>query len=309
MRLRSFLAIAAMASACGPDDGPPTEPEPDPGPLRWVELSDSGRYWCARTSAGHVRCWGELDAFQNTVPEAPFEPEDGIVAIGAGSALCGVVADGRLRCFAGSGDAMVLPTDETDVATVSLSNGRGCIRRRDGTARCWESSSDSAVFEVPDERFSKVAVGVNHAAGLTEDGRFLDWGDRQFPGAFDRQGPYQEISVGNNALCAWPTATGRVVCTGAYQRFVPDEPVSRLFPVIGGSHGLCIEIEASGEVVCWSSDPRWTEFIRQVPPGVSFLTIVPSSRSACGITTDHEIVCWGEDTGVGRLSPPPLPGD
>jgi hypothetical protein len=49
--------------------------------------------------------------------------------------------------------------------------------------------------------------------------------------------------------------------------------------------------------------------MNEIPENVSFLQVAPGAVHVCGLTTDHEILCWGREDGEGRLTPPPLPAE
>ena len=291
----SSLTVAALTAACG-DAG--SEPPPGPEPVRWVDVRLDFAS-CALTNRGHVRCWGDRrDGFG--IPEAPFEPEDDIVAISLGTALCALSSQGVLRCLGRSDEGF--PTRVEGVAAVACGFGSGCYLRVDGSADCWGFEGSTP----PPEVFTKVTSGGMQAAGLTEDGRLLQWGERLFRGLNDGVS-YRDVEVASDlVLCGHRADDGALDCVGDHAENAPTEAVHRLFPANSG--GMCAELEANGQVVCWARDDFMTgvDPIADVPPGIDFITVAPDFVGACGLTTEHEIVCWGEEV-AGAFDIPDLP--
>ena len=291
------MTVAALSAACG-DAG--TEPPPDPEPIRWVDVRLGSIGGCARTNQGHVRCWGDLLEGAG-IPEAPFEPLDDTLAISVGTTLCALSDRGVLRCL-GGGSAEGIPSRVEGVTGVASGFNSGCYQRVDGSADCWGFEDSTP----PPEVFTKVTSGGRQAAGLTEDGRLLQWGERPIRGLIDGAS-YQNVEIGGGLiLCGHREDDGTLDCVGDHADNAPTEAVHRLFPASSG--GMCAELEANGQVVCWARDNFMTgvDPIADVPPGIDFITVAPYFSGACGLTTEHELVCWGSEV-AGEFDIPDLP--
>ena len=117
---------------------------------------------------------------------------------------------------------------------------------------------------------------------------------------------YRDVEVGSGLiLCGHRADDGTLDCVGEHADNAPTEAVHRLFPTSSG--GMCAELEANGQLVCWSRDDSMTgvDPAADVPVGIDFITVAIAS-STCGLTTEHEIVCWGTER-FGEFDVPDLP--
>ena len=70
-----------------------------------------------------------------------------------------------------------------------------------------------------------------------------------------------------------------------------------------GGNSVCV-VAGSGEGQCWIRLQEGGELL-SAPAGVAFEQMEPGGSYACGLTTEHDIICWGE--GDGAESAPPRP--
>jgi hypothetical protein len=307
MRRTLNLCLVIAAAGCGgdgmtdspdggsrPTDAGPTEPE------RWEEVH-VGAASCARTNHGRIRCWGELDRVM--VDADPFPPDLRFTSfsVGFADAVCGITPEQTLICSGGIDPRA--PSGLTGVRQVDLGGFHGCAILSDGSATCWGRNTDGEA-EPPGGTFSRVSVGVKYSAGLTDQGELLGWGKFPFHERVG-EGPFRDLVVSAaQILCVLRETDGQLRCAGPNSRRAPTATVARVFD--SGSNGTCVELEAGREVVCWASLNPGERRIEEVPPGVRFHTVSSSAQSACGITDERELVCWGNEAN-GNFDIPSLP--
>jgi alpha-tubulin suppressor-like RCC1 family protein len=166
---------------------------------------------------------------------------------------------------------------------VSAGGYHACAIRSDGETVCWGDNAYGQL-DVPDERFATIAAGDYHTCGVREDRSLRCWGS---DGKFVDQGQSRapdiravEISAGGRVTCALLDG-GAVQCWGL------------------DVTGSCAQDGAQG-MPC----PHWDDRgPLSAPVGVTFEHISVDFVFACGLTTDHELRCWGSNAS-GESHPP-----
>jgi alpha-tubulin suppressor-like RCC1 family protein len=288
-------------------------------------LSIGDNHACAVRRGGQLSCWGnglrmgdgqttaaheprvianaiELMTAEASVP-ATFAPTAGVEVavrphVASGSHhVCGVLADGRVRCFGpnvdgqlGIGSTEAVPASNertvpglTDVTQVAAYGSRTCARRANGRVACWGTLGTFDATSLP------IAIdGVEDAA---------------------------EVAVGGDMTCA-RHATGAVSCwgqnnagqlgNGTRNASTTPVPVSELTDATAlalGSSTACA-IRASGAVSCWGSGSygqlgNGATDSSTTPVAVTGLAgataIAAGGSFFCAAHRQGRVSCWGSN--------------
>ena len=133
---------------------------------------------CAVASDGSVECWGESQDGKTTAATGSYSA----VATGA-TASCGLSMSGSILCWGSSTYGQTNPPQGVYTAIDMSHTGGGCALDTDGVVACWGELHDEhgavAAVDTPDEEFTAIDVGPQHACGLTTDGSIVCWGSNE----------------------------------------------------------------------------------------------------------------------------------
>ena len=266
----------------GPHAVSPTY-EPD---LLFQSLSVGQHGNCGLRPDGTVYCWGS----------AGRPPENFHLGV-SGSALgyeCGVGSAGEPVCWDPHGNSEDIPPPHRFTA-IEASGSTLCGSRADGTAACWDDAKWVVGF--PSGPFQSVDAGPGHACGVQNDGNAVCWGTGDVSVELQHPrygyGGFKSVSTGRSD---WPVACGVAVddtveCWGpgvSPYEAMPDGA----FQSVSVGDFIC-GVTLDGPVRCWDFDID-REFPVQVnPPGGEFRSVSVGNRYACGLKTNHRVVCWG----------------
>ena len=247
--------------ACWGAEEPGALPE---GPF--TSLTGSGRGGCALRRNGGAACWGNLAA---GAPAGKFR------TLAAGRHLCGIGADGALRCQSSD---LLLP-----VASPEPHHP--------------DSDRIAVEIDVRDLTGSRAErLRALEPAGVPET---LEWVQRPLPA-----GPFSGLAAGG--LCGIRT-DGRLDCWGGAE---PPDGLSA-DRTVAHSHGYWCGIGPGGELDCRGGDPwdafasdgeRWAD--DHPAPAGSFSAVTVGIERACAVRTSGETACWGPRAGADENRPP-----
>jgi len=284
----------------------PTPAAPDPPPasgfLSAARVVVSGAaYSCATIQGQGVLCWGKGRP-------TPSRTRFSRISIGA-SHVCGLTSSNAAECSGrntegqlGNGSNSASTTSVPVKGDLSFSeivagDEHTCARTAEGKAYCWGRNKEGQLgdgsttprFEpVPvkgDVLFRRLSAGGQHTCGVGTDGVTYCWGN-DFVGAvgvgLDRPEPspqavgkglgFKEVHAGKDHTCAL-TGSGRVYCWGNNTY---------------GQLGI-------------GSDRRDKVPLRNPVEGnVAFTELSVGAKHTCGLTSDGELYCWGDNT-TGQL--------
>lgn len=288
-------------------------------------LSTGMMHTCVVTAEGGVLCWGENTSSElgqaaptyddngsvvsgvtsSAVPVPVAGLESGVASVSAGwSHTCAVTTGGGLLCWGNNGSGQLgqpVPTFDDDGAVVT------------GVA------TTAAPTPVPglESGIASVAAGGNHTCALTTGGAVLCWGDNgsgqlgQTVSTYDDHGtplsgvatnavptPVPGLDVGVASLSAgWSqtcavTTQGGVLCLGDNH----SGQLGQAVPTFAEADGALV----SG--LAWSATPL------PVPGlGSGVATVDVGAGHTCAVTTQGEVLCWGDNYGgqLGDATVPP----
>jgi hypothetical protein len=168
----------------------------------------------------------------------------------------------------------------------------------DGEVNCW-GAGRGAIFDRKAERVeldpvNTLAVGGQHACGLTITGRLFCWGKlmadlkqlQMLPVEPSANRRFTDVSAGLNHTCAIGYLDGLIYCWG-----------------LNSAGQLGYPPVSTAE---WQADPKAVG----TPHGVRFQRVSAGFQETCGLTENRGLYCWGRLWKDGPVSPPAvyLPG-
>ncbi|HKR07894.1 MAG TPA: hypothetical protein VJS39_01780 [Gemmatimonadaceae bacterium] len=320
MNRRVFLVPAVLVYlACGDAAGPTTS-----NAQHWALLTSGTYHSCGLTVDGLAYCWGlnpsgalgARDSVRATVRPVPVVTDLSFKSISvSGPITCGISTVGRAYCwgagfYGGLGDGLdkssplpVAVAGDRIFTQISVGAEHVCALAPTGDAYCW---------------------------GLNQFGQIGDGSktQRSVPTRVNSDVPFKAISAGNLQTCALGV-DGTAYCWGGASYgeagnpcdtvpcdWLTPRPVAtdQKFASIAAANVFTCALSISGDAWCWGGLPLpWTDAAAKlgilgngslsgsaVPVKVvgnhHFTEIAAGTRSACAITDDSDMYCWGDNT-------------
>jgi alpha-tubulin suppressor-like RCC1 family protein len=294
------------------------------GKLKVGFISANGDHTCAMTAAGVAYCWGENKFGQlgngtlvSAVSPVPVSGELRFKTLSAGAThTCGLTISGTAYCWGGNW------------------HGQLGIGTMDGEER-YPCCHASPVRVAGGLRFSSIRADGIHTCGLTVDGDAWCWGNHKNFGQLgtgdidlrDRPAPvrvagnFKFVSISAGIPSCGITPDGRAYCWGGGP--VPElgikSGVERLDRPVAVPGNITFGQIASGTfftcgigrgefVYCWgynrygqvgNGSTNSVDIPQLVSQQVRFRVVTTGgnefSGHACGLTTDGEVFCWGDN--------------
>ena len=280
---------------------------------------------CALIGPGQVTCWGDNASGQvgSAGEEVPL-PET-VAGLGAADAIA---AGGGFSCALVGGEALCWGRNQSGEL------GRGKISASSATPKPVVNASGPSAPAVAN--LVQIAAGERHACGRRKSGKVLCWGDLS-----DGVQPYAspmaglvdavEVAAGGGHSCVI-RAKGKVWCWGENTRGQvspaleeSSAPSPILVAGVANAKGLALGRDFScarlggGAVRCWGANDRrqvggyavggiaGPDLVRagaQGPPLGSVSALAAGRYSACAVSTDGSVHCWGGNShgqlGIGK---------
>ena len=270
-------------------------PEPPPGPyvaltLGYAAYVDGELLWaCAARAGGAIVCWGSSGKYTPDVEREPFEVDGGSRGRLIDGDFCEVNGFGSPYCYR-----------ESAFTGISHGGGLSCGITTEGSADCWSSGIDAALFgemnvmmppEPAPRRYVAISTGPAYGCALTDADEAICWGSQ--PNVLappdPPPGPYVAVSDERSHTCAL-TEGGDAVCWGWNNQGQGDVPPGRYTAISAGELHTCA-LTRAGEAVCWGAS-------YVAPPEGRYTAIqtgwsVDDGGEACALTEAGEVVCWG----------------
>lgn len=243
------------------------------------------------------------------VPDPSAAPRAGAVAAALLVAACGGDGVPLSPGDGGTGGDGPDPTPPSAWTSAAAGDGFSCATAADGRVFCWGSRragrlGDGGTEGVAlrparlraagrtDLRLDTVAVGPDHACGLTADGEAFCWG-RNDAG---------QLGASTPGLC--PTGAGRVACSPRAVRAAAPLRFGTLS--VGGAHTCGVTTD--GFLFCWGSNAAGQLGVGAFGGGGAEPLAVLRGASdvaagalhTCAVALGTEVVCWGAN-GDGQL--------
>jgi len=259
-----------------------------------MAIAVGGNHSCALTPTGEAYCWGSNQFGQLGIGGAGL-PQNRPARVAGGLRFTSLVAGGSHTCGLTS-------TGEAYCWGSNILGALGFTAGRQDTPTRVEGN----------HTFTALAAGSSHSCGLTSSGILLCWGDNSAGQRGDGSDRSTELSY----------ATAR--------QAVPAPIASNLsFVALAASHHTTCAIATTGETYCWGGNslrevgtasagkcripgdyyynpydwPCSTSPVRVPLPG-RLESITAAGYGVCGVMTDRQLVCWGNDA----LAPAAVPG-
>jgi alpha-tubulin suppressor-like RCC1 family protein len=319
-----------------------------PSSLRFTQITAASKGVCALTTTQAVYCWGARfpsGAFINPFLASASLQVATMTAFGTGpdGGLCMVDADGKAWCLGdgergqmgtGSTSDNLLPDHQVSGGNVftSVTSAQYSVCGLAGTAAyCWGDdrykslgTGSPATTTSPNPvtgglAFASLVAGRTLTCGVTTAGAGYCWGTGFYGG--DGSG---SITTPGTPQPAPTPIVGGLTFKAVWGQAGPRQ--------VSASCGLTTD----GTAYCWGSNSSGqlgttaalstcatapsagcTGTPTLVTTSSKFATLRPGGEHACGITTDHKVLCWGRNdsgqlgdgTNTNRSTPVPIFSD
>lgn len=307
-----------------------TTPQAIDSTTQYQIVSLGSQHTCALTVAGQIKCWGAN--FQGQIGNGTQSPavvnpttidlSTSYKFVTAGSEhSCGITTAGKLKCWGynfrgelgdGTNNLSSIPISiDAGENYISVSAGQDftCAVTANGQLKCWGDGAyrklgtgNTANQSLPTNidigtKYVEVNVGGSHACALTESHQIKCWG-RNSHG-----------QVGNGLQNGADVSTPELI------------DASTQYVTIGVGYVHTCGLTQNQQIKCWGLNNIGQMGNNAVPvnnylPGLVsggglYLKIAIASYSACALTTNNSLFCWGDNQngqlGSGNKVDSPIP--
>jgi Regulator of chromosome condensation (RCC1) repeat len=275
----------------------------------YVQVSAAMDYTCALGEDGEVTCWGckgyrdldnrgeySTDQGQCEPPAGPFEAIDA-----AQDFACGLRGDGSVECW---GHLVALSMDRTPPAgpftAIAVDDWNSCALAPDGSLACWgcKLPARPTGCDPPAGTYASITGGRTFHCALDADGAATCWaGTAASPDVLYTvpKTTFKTVSLVEDGGCGART-DGTTECWGDHPAQVVLDPVQ-----LASGRFLTCGVTSDHLVRCWTA---WNPEPWEPDLGGNAAEHVSVGYDhGCVLTTDHRVVCFGEDD-QRQASPP-----
>ncbi len=257
-------------------------------------LALGGDFSCA-TLEGVVECWGDDEYSVTSAPSTPMADLDG-----AQSTVCGKSGTGALSCW-GRGDFGIAAPPAGEYSSFAHGGEWGCAADDSGVVSCFGDDVLANGAVPANTLFSSLSAQGGTLCGVTVAGDVHCWAPTNENASTHNQGgPFEQVAVGSGIACAIDGAAS-MQCfqpTGEALPAAWAPPLASGILDVACDSDHCCLLDGAGQAMCWSG------YLSPLsPPSGTFTDIDVGASHACAITTDDEIICWGDDS-YGQSTPP-----
>lgn len=314
------LLLLGCHGSMGKDTGEDSAVETGdcPGSTGWSSVAAGWLLTCGVHDDGCAECWGleglvvgetgDAGSYTDYGEDSP--PADSFVSLslvggstnGFGNQACGVREDATLACWGRDDDGQAQAPDGSYLS-VGVTAGASCALSVDGSIHCW----GLVPAPIPSEA-KYVALSVGFSSGMAIDRTggievFDLWG---YFDPYTRAGPFVAGADGaficairsDQSLYCWSDGDK---AKGLLGITVPD---GQFYSVcVSSPQAFACAIGADGYPICFGQSEVTPTSILDAPE-TPLIQVSCGANHACGVTPDHNIVCWG-DTSHGQGTAPP----
>lgn len=291
-------------------------PVPLTGELTFTAISRGFSHTCGVSTDGAGYCWGDnfngqLGDGGTTASSVPVKVTGGLTfsAVSAGVYhACGLTAAGAIYCWGNNYDGQlgngttsyvnsspIRVSGDSSFVAVGAGDQYTCGLTAIGAAYCWgrnaygrlgTGDTTSSMVPVPVSgglRFTALSAGYFHVCGLTHEGAAYCWGGN-FTG---------ELGNGTSEASTTPVAVAGGLT----------------FETISAGQWATCGVTTGGTAYCWGFNGYGQLGNATVPltlaanatpvpvsGGLTFATISTGYLHTCGVTTQGEAYCWGDNS-------------
>lgn len=264
-----------------------------------TQLTSSGTEFCALSSEGEVKCWGDDGIFANDNGQTDV-PEDLGVAVQVSTSsthTCALLENGAIECWGAAGAHLTAPTTVEQPVEVGVGANSTCVREQSGTVRCWGEQDElrpidaaRTPYDLPQARALATSNSVHCI--ITMEGALDCWGNAPrltVPrNVGDECASIGGVDVEPGIICA----TGHCSVTGQCLQCLNDEHCGgNAAPFCDTATGACVQcLEASQ---CEASECQQATCENNVcgsvagPPAISCSSGVCNGQGACAECLDN----------------------
>ena len=262
---------------------------------RYTKIHAGFRHTCALTETGEARCWGENAQGQAEWPDGRY-----VDVVTGGTWSCGLTGRATVVCWGGGSSEL----HEQDGHYVAISGkvNHLCGVDLDGAVQCWvpigRGADQAGELQDPDGTYTAVGAGYEFSCAVTDTGKVRCWGANSWGQEIVPPGQYRAVSAAEHYTCA-VTLAGEMSCWGGINdRRAPVgwQPAwdRAPFQAVSAAGRTACAVTETDRVVCWTTPTGVVQPITNPTPGRYLSVDVSGSGYACGITTDHNLACWGD---------------
>ncbi|MBC7661305.1 MAG: hypothetical protein H7249_16545 [Chitinophagaceae bacterium] len=232
----------------------------------FTQVMGGRNHFCGLTSTGSVKCWGNNEASQSSVP-------NGLGVIRtlsvAENASCAVDTANKLTCwgkFYNDNNESITVAAPSSITVLSSSVGirHACAVRTDNTVQCWGYNDTLQTF-VPQDltNVSSVIAGRYESCAVTIAGVLRCWGSGKGVVGYKNApslSEVQKIVTSRNGanFCAVYGSQNKVSCWGAtsfggFYDITPPSDLSFIRDIVITTSGYACAVQNTGSVRCWGN--------------------------------------------------------
>jgi hypothetical protein len=247
-----------------------------------------------------VKCWGNLSGLGLNPASLSNMLFDSITA--GSDFMCGIRDTGAAYCWGNNAPAAKPGT----YYALAAGQDHVCGIKADRSLDCWTRANDGT-DSPPAGTYQWIASGTSFSCAIVQGGNFNGrgwcWGtgnipENNFPSTSNTQ-TYAQLF--GSPLGGWAVLSDGVVTSWGVERFSPPSGTRFNTVAPGIARDRC-GIATAGTATCWGyPDSQVTS-----PPSGTFTAIAIGGSHACGVKSDGQMACWGNNTG--GQAPATVPG-
>ena len=220
------------------------------------------------------RCWLHMDNSASCVaPGLEFEAEGPFTQVASGNTYgCALRSNGSIHCEGQVSESAMKEVEDERFSTISSKHGDTCGIRTNGTVICWTPEGlTNPIKNQPEGQYTSITTGSGFACGIDKNSHLDCWGSKL------------NIATEDELWCLTADQETRDidVCKEEDRQ-----------PFI---YSQC-SLEKDGAIRCidyGTAERTFPNPLLDVPPGEYKDIATLHHHTACAITTEDRVICWG----------------